>query len=159
MNCYNHPTQTAVAQCSDCGKGLCSNCATTYSIPICNLCNKSRIQGEKSRIIKEILLTIVFGVGIAYLFGQKFFFDGHSFSLKSTIWYYIIYIYIFAGVVAGWKTLTAITPRMFLVLPIIGWVLYFALKLFLSFWVGLIMLPVRMIRNIYRLTRLQKITV
>lgn len=159
MNCYNHPTQTAVAQCSDCGKGLCSHCGTMYSAPICNSCNKSRIQGEKGRIIKEILLTVIFGVGIAYLVGEQLLFKGHSYSLKSVIWYYIIYTYIFAGIVAGWKTLTAITPRVFLVLPIIGWVLYFALKLFLSFWVGLIMLPVRMIRNIYRLTRSQKISV
>jgi hypothetical protein len=27
MNCFNHPTQTAVAQCVDCGKGLCPECA------------------------------------------------------------------------------------------------------------------------------------
>lgn len=159
MNCYNHPTQTAVAQCQDCGKGLCTQCATTYSIPICNSCNKSRISSERSRIIKELLITFVFGIGIAYIFGEAIFFKEVSFSLKTTVLYYIIFTYAFAGIVSGWKTLAAITPRMFLVLPIIGWLIYFVVKLFLAFWVGLIMLPIRTIRNIMRLIKIQKISV
>lgn len=159
MNCYNHPSEVAVAQCVDCGKGLCSCCATAYSIPICNSCNKQRIQNEKIRIITELIFTFVFGIGLAYLFGQAIFFKGTSFSLSTIVSYYIIFTYIFAGVVSGWKTLTSITPRFFLVLPILGWVLYFLFKLFLSFWLGLIMLPVRVIRNIYRLIKLQKIEV
>lgn len=159
MNCYNHPTQTAVAQCQDCGKGLCTQCATTYSIPICNSCNKSRISSERNRIIKELLFTFIFGVGVAYLNGKYIFFKDASFSLETTIFYYIIFTYIFAGIVSGWKTLTAITPRMFLVLPIIGWLIYFALKLFLAFWVGLIMFPIRTIRNIVRLVKIQKIAI
>lgn len=159
MNCYNHPPQTAVSQCSDCGKGLCHQCSTTYSIPICNTCNASRISSERIRIIKELAFTIIFGVGLAYLLGEKLFFQGHSFSLKTTVLYYVIYTYAFAGIISGWKTLTRITPRIFLVLPIIGWILYFVVKLFLSFWLGLIMLPIRTIRNVTRLIKLQKITI
>ncbi|KAA6309523.1 hypothetical protein EZS27_038999, partial [termite gut metagenome] len=36
MNCYEHSIQPAVAQCPDCGKGLCTECASAYSLPICN---------------------------------------------------------------------------------------------------------------------------
>ena len=32
------------------------------------------------------------------------------------------------GLVAGWKTLTRITPQVFLFLPILGWVFYFLVK-------------------------------
>jgi len=159
MNCYNHPTQVAVAQCQDCGKGLCSVCATTYSIPICNFCNKSRIRAERGQIMKELLFTLIFGVGLAYLFGEVIFFKGASFSLKTTVGYYIIYTYLFAGIVSGWKTLTSITPRMFLVLPVIGWLVYFVLKFCLSAVIGIVMLPIRNIRNIVRLVKLQKIAV
>lgn len=159
MNCYYHPSQSTVSQCSDCSKGLCHECATAYSIPICNTCNKTRISNERVKIIKELIFTFAFGVGLAYLNGKYLFFQGESFSTKTVIWYYIIFIYAFAGIVSGWKTLTSITPRMFLVLPILGWVLYFAVKLFLSFWLGLVMLPIRTIRNIIRLVKLQKITV
>jgi len=156
MNCYNHPTQTAVAQCSDCGKGLCSQCATAYSIPICNTCNESRISNEKIRIIKELIFTIIFGVALAYLNGKYIFFKDSSFSVRTTVEYYIIFTYIFAGIVSGWKTLTSITPRMFLFLPLLGWVIYFVIKLSLSAVIGLVMLPIRTVRNIMRLIKLQK---
>lgn len=159
MNCYNHPNQAAVAQCSDCGKGLCHQCATMFSAPICGICNKSRISNERVRIIKELLFTVIFGVGLAYLVGEKIYFKGQISSLRTTIEYYIIFSYIFAGIVSGWKTLTSITPRMFLVLPIIGWLIYFVVKFALSLVIGIIMLPIRTARNIIRLVKLQKITV
>lgn len=159
MNCYNHPTQIAVAQCQDCGKGLCSQCATTYSIPICNSCNKSRIKGERSRIIKELLVTFIGGFVLTYLFSKLLSTPvkegGHTVTFDTVT--YLMLFYICAGIIAGWQTLTRITPRMFLVLPIIGWLIYFALKLFLAFWVGLIMLPIRTVRNIIRFIQLQKI--
>lgn len=156
MNCYNHTAQPAVAQCSDCGKGLCSQCASLYSMPICTSCNKKRIASEKSGIIKELLLTFGLGVLLAVLFKQEIL-GGHSASLKVNIIDYIFLIYIFSGIIPGWKTLTRITPAVFLFLPIIGWVLYFIVKLILSLVVGLIMLPIRTVRNIARLTTLQKI--
>lgn len=36
----------------------------------------------------------------------------------------------------GWKSLTRITPSIFLVLPIVGWIIYFVIKGFLSVIVG-----------------------
>ncbi len=62
----------------------------------------------------------------------------------------------FSGIIPGWKTLTRIMPSVFLFLPIIGWVLYFIVKFALSVVVGLVMLPVRTVRNIARLVALQK---
>lgn len=158
MNCYNHPQETAVAQCTDCGKGLCHTCAATYTFPICTDCNNKRIRNEKTDIFKELFITFGFGIIVAYFNGKYIFFEGDfSHSLKSIIFYYIFAIYAFSGIVAGWKTLTRITPAVFLMLPIIGWVIYFIVKLLLAFWLGLIMLPVRTFRNIYRLVALQKI--
>lgn len=157
MNCYNHPTETAVAQCSDCGKGLCHDCATYYTDPICNSCNSKRIRNEKFDIIIELLITYGFGILVSYFFSKIFFGDWENPSAKTIIWYYIFSVYVFSGVVSGWRTLTRITPAVFLVLPIIGWVIYFALKLFLAFWLGLIMLPIRTFRNIYRMMALQKV--
>lgn len=161
MNCYNHPSEAAVAQCFDCGKGLCSQCATTYSLPICNSCNKSRISNERSRIIKELLVIFIGGGILTFLFVKLLSMPvgKNNYTVPFDTVAYIILYYICAGIIAGWRTLTKITPRMFLVLPIIGWLIYFALKLFLSYWVGLIMLPIRTVRNIVRLVKLQKITV
>lgn len=156
MNCYEHPIQSAVAQCPDCGKGLCAECASAYSKPICNPCNRSRINAEKSGIIKELVLTYGLGILLGVLFA-RWTNRGLSFHLMYAIVSYGISIYIFPGIVPGWKTLTRITPAIFLFMPIIGWMLYFIIKLALSLCLGLVMLPVRTVRNIHRLIALQKI--
>ena len=158
MNCYGHPIQPAVAQCPDCGKGLCAECASAYSMPICSQCNSKRINAEKGEIIKELVLT--FGLGI--LFGVLFvnFANGERYlQVSAAIVLYVIFSYIFSGIIPGWKTLTRITPSVFLFLPIIGWVLYFIIKFALSLCLGLVMLPIRTFRNISRLKALQKIKV
>lgn len=156
MNCYNHQTQPAVAQCSDCGKGLCGTCASSYQMPLCTSCNKSRITSERSGIIKEMLLTFGVGAVLAYFFFQ-WTNGGHSYPLLYNIISYVIPFYVFSGIIPGWKTLTRITPSVFLFLPIIGWVLYFIIKFILSVVVGLVMLPIRTVRNIARLVALGKI--
>lgn len=158
MNCYNHPSLPAVAQCPDCSRGLCPECTVSYSIPLCPVCNKRRINAEKSMIIKELLLTYGVGILLGVLFA-RWTNRGLSFHFIYAIVSYGIPIYIFSGMVAGWKTLTGITPRVFLFLPLIGWVFYFIIKLILSFFVGLVMLPVRTVRNITQLIYLQKINV
>lgn len=158
MNCYEHPTQPAVAQCPDCGKGLCPDCASSYSVPICKKCNAKRISTEKGAIIKELLLTYGLGILLGVLF-TRWTDAGHSYPLTHTIISYVVFSYVFSGIVPGWKTLTRITPAIFLFMPIIGWVLYFVIKLALSLCLGLVMLPVRTVRNIHRLVVLQKVKV
>ena len=37
----------------------------------------------------------------------------------------------------GWKALSAITPNIFLIMPIVGWVIYFVVKATLSIVVGI----------------------
>lgn len=156
MNCYEHSIQPAVAQCPDCGKGLCAECASTYSLPICRKCNSKRINAEKGKIIKELLLTYGIGILLGVLL-TRWMDTGHSYPLVHNIFSYVIFSYIFSGLVPGWKTLMRITPAVFLFLPIIGWVLYFIIKFALSLSLGLVMLPIRTVRNISRLTTLQKI--
>ncbi|MDR2918779.1 MAG: hypothetical protein LBV72_05390 [Tannerella sp.] len=156
MNCHNHIDQVAVAQCPDCSKGLCAECASVYSISICKVCNRKRINAEKSEIIKELLLTFGVGILLAVPFA-RWTNEGLSFHLIYSIISYAIPIYVFSGIVPGWITLTRITPTVFLFLPIIGWILYFIIKLCLSICIGLFMLPIRTIRNIFRLKTLQKI--
>lgn len=97
-------------------------------------------------------MIFTFGIGaiVAYFF-YKDMTAGPAYPLVYRVMAYVFPLYVFAGIVPGWKTLTYLTPRVFLILPILGWLLYFALKLVLSFFVGLVMLPVRTVRNISRL--------
>lgn len=46
MNCADHPDMPAVAQCVDCGRGLCYACCRRQP-PLCNCCARRR----RSRVI------------------------------------------------------------------------------------------------------------
>jgi hypothetical protein len=63
----------------------------------------------------------------------------------------VFMFYAYSGIVSGWYTLNKITPKYFLVLPLIGWLIYFCVKLTIACYAGLVMLPVRTIRNVKRL--------
>lgn len=41
----------------------------------------------------------------------------------------------------GWKTLNMITPSFFLWMPLLGWVIYFIVKFFLSMVIGIFVAP------------------
>ena len=58
-----------------------------------------------------------------------------------------------AGLPAGWKALSGITSKFFLVLPVVGWAFYFSIKIGLSAIVGLVMLPVETVKAIRVLKR------
>lgn len=66
MNCYYHPDRPAVAQCVDCGKGLCSECASRNSkkVPLCPSCAKKRLtKSIRAGIIYFVVLGIVYYIG------------------------------------------------------------------------------------------------
>ncbi|MCM1533011.1 MAG: hypothetical protein NC114_12195 [Ruminococcus flavefaciens] len=46
MNCINHPSEKAVAQCSACGRGLCRECAGNDATPLCRTCLKRHRRAE-----------------------------------------------------------------------------------------------------------------
>lgn len=43
----------------------------------------------------------------------------------------------------GWQTLSFITSRFFLILPIVGWFFYIMIKFFLSIMIGVFVAPFR----------------
>jgi len=137
MNCFNHPEETAVATCIDCGKGLCKSCASLYQMPICNECNLKRVKSVKGNLLRVYLPSIILfiaGLVIGTINGS--FVTG------------IMLGWVSAGIPWGWKIITFIQPRMFLFLPILGWIFYFGLKLILSYPVGLVALPIGLVKMI-----------
>ena len=54
---------------------------------------------------------------------------------------FIAFIYIVLFSFFGWKALNRIQPSIFLVLPLIGWLIYFLLKFFLAIVVGMFVTP------------------
>jgi len=141
MNCYNHSEEIAVASCIDCGKGLCKNCASLYQIPICNECNEKRSKSEKQAIFKQYIPSAMFFIA-GLIFGLK--------VIKYDVYMSIIFAYMIAGAFWGWKVISFIQPKMFLFLPIIGWMFYFFFKFILSMIVGIVAMPIGIIRIIIK---------
>jgi hypothetical protein len=52
--------------------------------------------------------------------------------------------YFFAGIPWGWNTLSKVTSRIFLILPVMGWVLYIVYKIAGSMAIGWIVMPFKL---------------
>lgn len=148
MKCYYHPDRDAVGTCLDCGRGLCQECIDKYSAPICSDCNLKRLQNDKQGVYKEFIITAVLAViGIVLAFAG----EPHGLMDVLTV------IWGTAGIYPGWRALNKITPNIFLVLPLVGWLFYFIIKFIISVCIGWICLPIRLVMNIRKLKWLKDV--
>ena len=169
MNCYNHTDQPAVATCIDCGKGLCSECSNKYTIFICDSCNLKRLYTEKSSIATRWGISIA----IAILFTLLNFeilpkdFIIYLIMLPSMI---ICVFIISISIQYGWRALNSVMPPVSFVvsffigwiligwfLALIGWILYISIRVTLSFFIGLIITPIMLFKDIKRYKEVRKI--
>lgn len=139
MKCLKHYERDAVSQCVDCGKALCPECTNKFHTPLCDQCSLNRISISKKLLIKNTaIMVVLFIVG---------FFNAQSgevdFSSR------LLMGYAFAGIPWGWSILNSITPNIFLFMPIIGWIMYFAFKIMLSMLIGMFVTPYK-IYTIYK---------
>ena len=162
MNCYNHIDLPAVATCIDCGKGLCSECSNKYTILICDSCSLKRLYTEKSSIATRWGISIA----IAVLFTLLNFeilpkdFLIYLIMLPSMI---ICVFIISISIQYGWRALNSVMPPVSFVvsffigwlligwfLALIGWILYVSIRVTLSFFIGLIITPIMLFKDIKR---------
>ena len=149
MNCFNHTNITAVAQCQDCQKGLCTTCSKQYALPICKYCNDYRISQEKKDIYSELFYSFGIGLILVFLFSKYT-------KTNITVPLYFGYFYICSGIYPGWKLLNNFLPSIVFGNIIIS-LFIFLFKLSLSVYVGLVALPFRTFKIISRLYELNKI--
>ena len=74
MKCFYHTDVDAVAQCVDCGKFLCKDCASKYKPVLCDECYQTRVNdrnlnlvSEAKQVIKVYVKGVVFGLAIAFI--------------------------------------------------------------------------------------------
>lgn len=151
MNCYNHPKEPAAAICPDCGIGLCATCVGLHAFPVCTRCNGVRKNSEKKQILGELTRTFGIGLFLALLtLGEGI----NPLTFMNPILSFFFRFYMGSSLMAGWAILNRWTPGGFLILPLIGWVIYLTIKGIVSIYVGMVMLPVRTLRNLRRLKAL-----
>ena len=121
--------------------------------------NLAESRFQKKRIYNEFFLMLVAGFIISfYMLYSNSIIASPTLKASDTSKGILIFqgFYIGAALVAGWKALNRITPNVFLFLPIIGWVVYFAIKILLSSVIGIFLLPIRLFLNIRKLYLLKK---
>ena len=121
--------------------------------------NLAESRFQKKRIYNEFFIMLVVGFIISfYMLYSNSIIANPTLKASDTSKGILIFqgFYIGAALVAGWKALNRITPNVFLFLPIIGWVVYFVIKIFLSSVIGIFLLPIRLFLNIRKLYLLKK---
>lgn len=169
MNCYNHTDQPAVATCIDCGKGLCSECSNKYTILICDSCSLKRLYTEKSSIATRWGVSIAIAVLFTILNFEMLPKDFLIYLIILPAMIICVFI-ISISIQYGWRALNSVIPPISLVVSFfigwffIGWFLalvslflYFAIKLTLSSFVGIIITPVMLFKDIKRYKEVRKI--
>lgn len=128
MNCYYHPGHDAVAQCADCGKGLCRSCATRFTIPICPECNGVRRRSElRGCIVPLLLCGLLFAIG----YNSEFMGPDRLFGA-----------YMLMSVYGGWKFINRFCPFVFVWFSVEAIFWYFLIKVALSMLIGFFVTPV-----------------
>ncbi len=146
MKCYYHENREAVATCNVCGKALCPECADKYNVPLCGNCASTEVTEEKNRIKRNMMigggLIVAFIVWNIIMGGIPI---SSSMSI-GTILELISVPFILVCAPFGWGALNRITANTFMILPLIGWLLYPIVKAMLSLYVGLVAAPVAVIK-------------
>ena len=141
MNCFYHPTRPAVAQCPDCGKGLCHSCASKYRIPICTDCNNARSKSELMAYLKPLIVcSFLFVVGCAI--------GGGSSENPLLVGYILTCIY------GGWSIASMLFANIFISLDLHSVIFYYGLKIIISVIIGVFTTPVFLGYCICKLIRL-----
>ncbi len=142
MNCYNHPTRQAVAQCVDCQKGLCYTCAHKYTIPICDECNDKRRKDNLAHYLKPFIFCLIL------------FIIGYNLEIVSPDEFLGGYMLMCAY--GGWKAINQFAPMIFVWFNIEALLWHFLFKLFISMFLGFFITPIYLVYCLYKIIQLIK---
>ena len=144
MNCINHPSEVAVAQCVDCSKGLCTECAAGQKTPLCASCRQAR---SRKAITASALFLGVYTT--LFIIGYKLNFM----SSKGTPDAQLLSGYTLMAIVSGWQFLNSIIRWRLMQGTLVTWAIYYLLKFFAAAVVGFITAPFTIVWNIVKIVR------
>lgn len=133
MNCISHQNIEAVRYCVGCNAPICMECATNYNnlCTSCALSNAKKIKGETVGTFVIPIICFLAGFALS-LYGEMNNPNTDGIELVTVLLTGLMC----AGIPFGWKALSMITSKFFLFLPIVGWLIYFGVKLLLSLFIG-----------------------
>lgn len=138
MPCFYHANRQATVTCNTCGKALCSECGGAFQPPTCLDCVSTYVSKIKTEMFTSIAISVVLMIVGCVI-------------IESPMGILL------AGIPYGWSILNSITPTMFLWMSWVGWIIYYLIKLVLAYFIGLVALPVKMIKWILELRKAKKL--
>lgn len=149
MKCVTHVNREAECYCPVCNQPICGECRDYLAG--CLSCAVKSSRDIKAYHIRTIILSILIPVILTIIFvSDGMIGPGSALSGKCIR---IILLSIFLPF--GWSALNKITPNIFLILPIAGWVIYFVIKFLLALAIGWIVAIPKCI-SIYESIKLNK---
>lgn len=151
MTCFYHSEQEPSAQCMDCGKYLCAECASKNVPCLCPDCSKTRsidsTFGEALRIFLKSSLFFVLSAAFVY-----FVMLSKYESRASEIEMILILALPFSGIPWGWSFLSRMIPLR--ASGSIIWVGgFYLIKLVLAYFIGLVVMLFNVLKIIYLLIK------
>ena len=129
----------SVNKCSICGRQLTIKEDQAFNPPTCMNCAREQAEKIKKEMITSIIISVVLMVAGIFLIRNPLGF-------------------LLAGIPYGWALLNKITPNIFLWMPIVGWIIYFFVKLLLAYLIGIVALPIKLYQWIKELVRVNKLS-
>lgn len=143
MNCYYHPHRPAVANCPDCGKDLCHECASLYEQPICKNCNDKRKKDEIKSYSKPLIVcAILFVIGSV---------SGSGIGEDP-----ILVGYIFTCIYGGWSVVSLLFSNIFIPLNFHSIFVYYSIRIIFSVLLGIFTTPIFLGYCIYKIVKAYK---
>ena len=134
MNCYYHPTEPAVARCTRCGKGVCSQCIRySEEAVVCPACDRT---GQTEGLFYYLKYVICMW---------------HCFASETVRHSPYESGYILLALVCGWQALNRIMPLRMESGTLVAWGIYALLKVLAAVVVGIFTAPLIVLYNIYKL--------
>lgn len=128
----------SVNRCTRCGRQLTVEEDQAFNPPTCMNCAREHVSTVKSEMIKNIVISVVLMiVGIVVIRNPLGI--------------------LLAGIPYCWSALNKITPAMFLWMSWVGWLIYFAIKLVVSYFIGLVALPIKLFQWISEIVKVKKL--
>ena len=142
MNCANHPTEPAVAQCVNCGRGLCQTCVDGQKKTLCISCKISRYQKSVIRSILYLLLYVVL-----FYIGYRWNFLSHNHSPDDAKFSG----YFFITVLTGFYLIQSWSQDIIVVNDSVCAIISLIFRFIFSLLIGFVAVPFVILLNVFRL--------
>lgn len=148
MNCLKHPEEIAVAQCIECGKGMCVTCVGEQQKPLCNSCR----QELRRHTIGMVLFRIILYIALFFIGYKLNFMKSEATSEAQFVSGYAL-----MAIFVGWHFFSSFVKWRLVQGSLATWAIYYVIKLCLSAVAGFFIAPIvilwNLIKSIYYITK------